>query len=153
MNTFTDVCGALVIMQRRAKEKVVLPDGLIIPKGTALMVSTRHMMDSSVWSNGDKYDGYRFFNLRKEAKDSVSSRFQLTTTSPDHLGFGHGKQACPGRHYAAAFGKIILCHILLKYDFNVVLPEGGVTEMRGHNILPSPKILINIRRRKEEISL
>ncbi|PWY75297.1 cytochrome P450 [Aspergillus sclerotioniger CBS 115572] len=142
----------LVGMLRRAKEKVVLPDGLIIPKATPVMVSTLHMMDSTVWADGDKYDGYRFFNLRKEANDSLSSRYQFTTTSPDHLGFGHGRQACPGRHYAATFGKIILCHIIMKYDFNVLLPEEGVIELRGHNMLPSPKIKINIRRRKEEIS-
>ncbi|CAG7945070.1 unnamed protein product [Penicillium nalgiovense] len=140
-------------MERLAKEKVVLPDGLIIPKGTAIMVSACHMMDSSVWPNGDKYDGYRFANLRKNAKGSLTSPYQLTSTSPDHMGFGHGKQACPGRHYAAMFLKVALCHIIMKYDFNVILPEEGYVQLRGHNILPHSNIKIDIRRRKEEISL
>ncbi|KAE8143102.1 cytochrome P450 [Aspergillus pseudotamarii] len=140
-------------MERVAKERVVLPDGLIIPKGTAIMVSACHMMDSSVWPDGDKYDGYRFATLRKNAKNSLTSPFQLTSTSSDHMGFGHGKQACPGRHYAAIFGKILLCHVLLKYDFNVILPEEGCIQLRGHNILPHANIKINIRRRKAEISL
>ncbi|KAE8330405.1 cytochrome P450 [Aspergillus sergii] len=140
-------------MERLAKERVVLPDGLIIPKGTAIMVSSCHMMDSSVWPDGDKYDGYRFANLRKNAKNSLTSPFQLTSTSPNHMGFGHGKQACPGRHYAAIFGKILLCHVILKYDFKVILPEEGRTQLRGHNILAHSNIKINIRRRKPEISL
>lgn len=140
-------------MERYAKEKVILPDGLIIPKGTTIMVSACHMMDSSVWPNGDKYDGYRFANLRKNAKNSLTSPYQLTSTSADHMGFGHGKQACPGRHYAVVFGKILMCHLLLKYDFEVSLPEQGRTQLRGHNILPHSNIKINIKRRKEEISL
>lgn len=140
-------------MERLAKETVVLPDGLIIPKGTAIMVSACHMMDSSVWPDGEKYDGYRFANLRKNAKNSLTSPYQLASTSPDHMGFGHGKQACPGRHYATIFLKVALCHIIMKYDFNVILPEDGPTELRGHNILPHSNIKINLRRRKEEISL
>lgn len=116
------------------------------------MVSACHMMDSSVWPDGEKYDGYRFANLRKSAKNSLTSPYQLTSTSSNHMGFGHGKQACPGRHYAVAFNKIALCHILLKYDFNVVLPKEGRVEMRGHNILPHSGIKLNIRRRQEEIS-
>ncbi|KAE8168343.1 cytochrome P450 [Aspergillus tamarii] len=140
-------------MERLAKERVVLPDGLIIPKGTAIMVSACHMMDSSVWPDGDKYDGYRFANLRKNAKDSLTSPFQFTSTGPNHMGFGHGKQACPGRHYAAVFAKILLCHVLLKYNFEVVLPEEGRIQLRGHNILAHSDIKINIRRRKAEISL
>ncbi|CAI7605155.1 unnamed protein product [Penicillium palitans] len=140
-------------MERLAKETVVLPDGLIIPKGTAIMVSACHMMDSSVWPDGEKYDGYRFANLRKNAKNSLTSPYQLASTSPDHMGFGHGKQACPGRHYATIFLKVALCHIIMKYDFNVILPEEGPTELRGHNILPHSNIKLNLRRRKEEISL
>lgn len=146
----TTLFGTIGNMERLAKERVVLPDGLIIPKGTAIMVSACHMMDSSVWPNGETYDGYRFANLRKNAKNSLTSPYQLTSTSKDHMGFGHGKQACPGRHYAATFNKIALCHIIMKYDFNVTLPEDGRVELRGHNILPHSGIKINIRRRQEE---
>jgi len=117
------------------------------------MVSACHMMDSSYWENGEKYDGYRFANLRKNAKNSLTSPFQLTSTSANHMGFGHGKQACPGRHYAAVFGKILLSHVIMKYDFNVILPEEGHIKLRGHNILPHDKIEIDIRRRKSEIDL
>lgn len=152
-DSLTDYGGIIGNMERVAKEKVVLPDGLIIPKGTAIMVSACHMMDSSVWPDGDKYDGYRFANLRKNAKNSLTSPFQLTSTSANHMGFGHGKQACPGRHYAAVFGKILLCHVILKYDFKVILPEAGRIQLRGHNILPHADIKINIRRRKAKISL
>lgn len=43
----------------------------------------------------------------------------LVTTSPDHLALGHGEHACPGRFFAAIEIKILLCHLLLKYEWEL----------------------------------
>jgi cytochrome P450 monooxygenase-1 len=134
-------------MQRYAKEKVVLPDGLVIPKGTWSMVSAYHTMDASTWPGGDKYDGYRFFNMRKTSASPASCNF--VTTSENYLGFGHGKQACPGRFFADKVIKVLLCHILLNYDFKAVVPEQGRSVKYGHNILPHPDIKFKVKRRSE----
>ncbi|KAJ6006796.1 hypothetical protein N7451_004740 [Penicillium sp. IBT 35674x] len=141
-------------LQRIALEEVVLPDGLIIPKGTPLLVSGCHMLDASVWPNGDKFDGYRFFNLRQKADSSTrQASYNFTSTSPDHFGFGHGSQACPGRFFASYMQKILLCHVIMKYDVLVTIPEEGAWFQRGSTHVAHPGLKARVRRRREEIQL
>lgn len=150
----TDCFGKLVLMQRIALEKVVLPDGLIIPKGTPLLVSGCHIIDASIWPDGDKFDGYRFFKIRQNADSSTNqAAYNFTSTSPDHFGFGHGSQACPGRFFASYMQKILLCHVIMKYDILVTIPEEGAWFQRGYTHVAHPGLKAHVRRRKEEIRL
>ncbi|OQE02539.1 hypothetical protein PENSOL_c002G05991 [Penicillium solitum] len=145
---------SVLLMQRIALEEVVLPDGLIIPKGTPLMVSACHVIDGSVWPDGDKFDGYRFFNLRQKADSSTNqASYNFTSTSPDHFGFGHGSQACPGRFFASYMQKILLCNVLMKYDVSVTIPDEGAWFQRGYTHVAHPGLKARVRRRKEEIKL
>ncbi|KAJ7906083.1 cytochrome P450 [Mycena leptocephala] len=50
-----------------------------------------------------------------EGARSVFNR-QMVSTAQDHLVFGHGKHACPGRFFAATELKAMLAHILINYD-------------------------------------
>ncbi|KAK6811308.1 hypothetical protein RU639_013109 [Aspergillus parasiticus] len=141
----------IVSMQRTAKEKVILPDGLKIPKGTSVAVAAINMMDSTVWPQSETFDGYRFMKMRQNPKEATSALF--VTTSPKHLGFGHGKQACPDRFFAAIELKVLLCHILLKYDFQVCATPSQQTQRHGFHILPNPNVEISVKRREAEIQL
>ncbi|KAF3028563.1 hypothetical protein E8E15_009557 [Penicillium rubens] len=145
---------SVLLLQRIALEKVVLPDGLIIPKGTSMMVSGCHMIDASVWPEGDKFDGYRFFNLRQKTDSSASqASYNFTSTSPEHFSFGHGSQACPGRFFASYMQKILLCHVIMKYDVSITVPEEGAWFQRGVTHVAHPGLKAHVRRRKEEIQL
>ncbi|KAB8204004.1 cytochrome P450 [Aspergillus parasiticus] len=128
-----------------------LPDGLKNPKGTSVAVAAINMMDSTVWPQSETFDGYRFMNMRQNPKEATSALF--VTTSPKHLGFGHGKQACPGRFFAAIELKVLLCHILLKYDFQVCATPSQQTQRHGFHILPNPNVEISVKRREAEIQL
>jgi len=88
---------------------------------------------------------------REPGKENVA---QFVSTSPNHLVFGHGQHACPGRFFASNEIKIILCHILLKYNRRLIQGQ------------PPPKIYVHgwmlgadaaskleIRRRREEIDI
>ncbi|KAK2059529.1 cytochrome P450 [Colletotrichum caudatum] len=44
---------------------------------------------------------------------------QLVSRSPQHLGFGHGPHACPGRFFAANEITVALAHLLMKYDWKL----------------------------------
>lgn len=44
---------------------------------------------------------------------------KAVTTGPDHLVFGYGPQACPGRHFAIHEAKVVLARTLLTYDFKL----------------------------------
>ncbi|KAF9889279.1 hypothetical protein FE257_007387 [Aspergillus nanangensis] len=143
---------SVLLLQRLALEKVVLADGLIIPKDTPIMVSAAHALDASVWPDGDKFDGYRFFHLRQKADPSLNqASYSFTSTSPDHFSFGHGSQACPGRFFASYMQKILLCHMLMKYDVSVTIPEDGAWFNRGQTHVAHPELKARVRRRKEEI--
>ncbi|KAJ5291290.1 hypothetical protein N7478_000541 [Penicillium angulare] len=95
-----------VSMHRIAKETFTLPGDVYVPKGTCLGVSTSHMMGSSVWPDGEKFDGYRFYKMR-QSPDKANSA-QLVATNPEHMGFGYGKMACPGRFFVANEMKIFV---------------------------------------------
>jgi cytochrome P450 len=69
------------------------------------------------------------------------------------MGFGHGQHACPGRFFASNEIKVALCHILLKYDLDLL--DGGAPPAYRIEGMSSVSLegRIRIRRRKEEINL
>ena len=143
-------------LPRFVTQDITLPNGTKIPKNTRLIVSNEHMYKSSlgVYEDAEKFDGYRFLRMR-EAQDGQANTSLLVSTSPKHMGFGHGRNACPGRFFAANEVKIALCHMLLKYDFKFV---GGSTPQPkvmwlGFAMMADPTGSLMIRRRREEINL
>ncbi|KAK2743444.1 hypothetical protein FQN57_004909 [Myotisia sp. PD_48] len=146
---------AIVAMNRVTEQKVRLPDGTEIPKNTSIAVSNSHMWsaDSSVYPNADEFDGYRFAKMREEPGNENTA--QLVTTSVDHLGFGLGQHACPGRFFAAHEVKVVMCHIIMKYDIKFLDDQRRHPRVRryGINLLSDHQGKVLIRRRKEEISL
>lgn len=74
------------------------------------------MTDPDLWGpDATSFDGYRF--LRKRAEPGQNNSWQFATVSLDHLGFGYGKHACPGRFLAGTEIKIALAHLLLNYNW------------------------------------
>ncbi|KAM5347482.1 hypothetical protein ACJ41O_010487 [Fusarium nematophilum] len=102
-------------MNRKATKRVTLPGGLVLEKGDRCMSDLGSMIDPSIYPNPHEFDGYRFFRMRKDPK--MDSKAHLVSTSTAHLGFGHGKHACPGRFFASNEVKLLLCHLLYKYDW------------------------------------
>ena len=138
-------------MRRMAIKDVKLSNGTLIPKGSMTAVSSHRMWDPRVYSDPEKWDGYRFYNMRKtHGHENVA---QLVCTSADHLAWGHGAHACPGRFFVANEVKILLCHFLLKYDFK--LAEGQKLHVINFAFTMSPDQTgeLLIRRRQEEINL
>lgn len=135
-----------------AKRNVTLSDGRVIPKGAWFQVVADKLMDPNTFPKPEKFDGYRFFRLR-EQPDQANS-WQLTTTRTELPAFGYGRQACPGRYMASNEAKIVMCHLLLKYDWK--LPSGeqrppSISSGTDVNANPSGKVYI--RRRENDVSL
>ncbi|KAH7148225.1 cytochrome P450 [Dactylonectria macrodidyma] len=140
-------------LHRYVDNDILLSDGTVLRKGSRVMVSASSFMDPSVYPDPEKYDAYRFLNLRsQEGKENTN---QYVTTSPEHLLFGHGTHACPGRFFASNEMKIALCHLLLKYDWK--LGEGQTTRpehlQADQGFLANPVAKVMLKRRKEEIDL
>jgi cytochrome P450 len=134
-------------MRRVALSELELSDGTRIHKGGHLAVATERMRDPAVYSDPERWDGYRFLNMRQNTPGKEYAA-QLVSTGADHLGFGHGEHACPGRFFAANEVKIALVHILLMYDFR--LPKGVEPRVmvRGFSLAADPKAKLELRRRE-----
>lgn len=139
-------------MVRKATGDICLPDGFHIPKGTRLGVSSQASWDPNVFPNPKKFDAFRFLRLREQPGNE--NLWQLTTTRPEQIAFGHGKHACPGRFLAANEVKIALCHLLLKYEWKLS-PSTTVPKAISNGIMldSDPTVKIMVRSRQAEVEL
>ncbi|KAJ6567533.1 cytochrome P450 [Mycena sp. CBHHK59/15] len=139
--------------------KVVHPDGFtfsdgtFIPFGSFVYVSGRPVHHDPVfYDHPDVFDGFRFSKMREEkaqAPDSPIFSRHMVSTGMDHLVFGHGRHACPGRFFAATELKAMLAHVLLNYD--VKAETEGVRPLDddfGMMSMPNPRANIMIRKRQ-----
>ncbi|KAL2878371.1 hypothetical protein SGCOL_006342 [Colletotrichum sp. CLE4] len=142
---------AAVGLGRRVMEDVRLKDGTVLPQDSGIAVNAEKMWDPEIYENPRTYDGFRFLRLR-EASEQGEKSSQLVSTSPEHLGFGLGIHACPGRFFGANTVKLVMCHLLLKYD--IKLAENANTNPLefGFSMLANPTTKVLVRRRKEEVN-
>lgn len=112
---------------------------------------THQFNDDAMWKDATTFDPYRFIRMRGAPNQGHTAH--LVSTSPSHLGFGHGVHACPGRFFASNEVKIAMCHFILKYDWK--LPEGPrlLPVAYGTNYNTNPDTQLLFRRRKEELDL
>ena len=120
-----------------ARDGVTTPEGLHIPRGNQVCVPGYAMHhDPEIYEAPDEFHPFRFSDMRKQPAENGGdaagdkeaaqasylsrARKQWATTTTDFLGFGHGRGACPGRFFAAAELKLMLAHLILHYDFEVL---------------------------------
>ncbi|KAL6229509.1 hypothetical protein BDW75DRAFT_245661 [Aspergillus navahoensis] len=138
-------------MVRTTISPVTFSDGLQVPPNTRTLVSCHNMWTDSVHENPEVFDGYRFLKLRQ--LPGQGNWTQLVSTSNNHLGFGHGMHACPGRFFAATTAKVLIAHVVLKY--NLKLLDGQKPDIIEHGAAQYANVWcpIGVRRRREEIDL
>ncbi|OMP85357.1 Ent-kaurene oxidase [Diplodia seriata] len=141
----------LLTLNRVAEVPITLSDGTYIPAGAVVSCSMENLHDPSIYPDPETFDARRFLRLREQPGQENS--WQFVTTSPEHMGFGHGTHACPGRFFASNEAKIAIAYILLMYD--VRLPD-GVTERpatvkSSAEFFADPTAKIVFRRREENV--
>jgi cytochrome P450 len=140
-------------MQRKVIRNVTLSDGTVLPKGTQTFVRWENRNSDTVYPNPDEFVVDRFLKMRESGDNGASSKWQFVSTSPEHLAFGHGRQACPGRFFASNEMKVAMVHILLKYEW-AYTSEGKKPEFTISHIpmLPFDQ-KVAFRRREVEAGL
>ena len=138
------------MMERKVLGPVTLSNGLTLPKGSDLFLTTEYLSSPEIYPEPQKFIPDRFLQKRESSDATENSKWLFVTTSPEHLGFGHGRNACPGRFFASNELKIVLVHLLLKYDWAYTkegrLPDG----VAGQSIFPAPEQRVMYRRREVE---
>ncbi|KAJ7196258.1 cytochrome P450 [Mycena pura] len=143
-----------------AKDGFLFSDGTRIPYGALLTVAATTHYDPDNFADPDVFDGFRFSRMREQYgpaheheddKNSEASIFNrhMVSTAREHLVFGHGRHACPGRFFAATELKAMLAHILIEYDVRAET-EGlrPLDECIGLLRTPSREGRIWVRRRE-----
>ncbi|KAF8271106.1 cytochrome P450 [Lactarius quietus] len=105
-----------VTVTRLALRPFTFSNGITVPPGTlvGLPGGVVHR-DGEIYPNPEEFDGFRFAKLRERDVDAVA-RHQALSTSVDHLTFGYGRHACPGRFFVVNEVKALLAHVVLTYD-------------------------------------
>ncbi|KAF7513037.1 hypothetical protein GJ744_011303 [Endocarpon pusillum] len=142
----------LVSVIRKAMKSFSLSDGTFIPEGAILGFDIRNAVrNKSTLENPNEFDGFRFERLR--AENGKEQMFQSVQTANDHLVYGHGTQACPGRFFAAHEVKVLVARILLHYDIKLKDPRPGrvaiTDQVNGIMVQVDPTQEFLIRRRSE----
>jgi cytochrome P450 len=129
-----------------------MPDeNLTIPKGQYITVDATRTDDPTLHEHPEKFDIYRW--VRMGENPEYEKKAQFVNTSSEHLIFGHGIHACPGRFFASNTLKIALCHLLLKYDWE--LAPGITTDLPtfGTANVVDPTKTFMFKKRDAEIDL
>ncbi|KAF2766235.1 cytochrome P450 [Teratosphaeria nubilosa] len=105
-------------MTRAVVSDFTFSNGTTVPRGAYVLAPMHAMyLDDDLYPNASTFDAFRWSKLREQPGNA--NRFQFVSTSPRHINFGHGKDACPGRFFAAQEIKLLLAHILLRYDLKL----------------------------------
>ncbi|CAK5271274.1 unnamed protein product [Mycena citricolor] len=146
-----------VTMARKVigKDGFTFSDGINVPRGSFIYVSAKPIhYDANLHENPRVFNGFRYSQLRDEKADKHTVEegifnSHMITTSMEHLTFGHGKHACPGRFFAATEIKAMLAHILVNFDIKAEVP--GVhppSDEHGMVAVPNQKAGIFVRKRQ-----
>ncbi|KJA22747.1 hypothetical protein HYPSUDRAFT_40536 [Hypholoma sublateritium FD-334 SS-4] len=88
-------------------------DGTFVPRGTTVRINIHSPhFDGSLYERPDEFDPLRFIKMQEK----TTRNLDLTSTSEEYLGFGHGRHACPGRYLAASELKLMLAYLTAHYD-------------------------------------
>ncbi|TEB19828.1 cytochrome P450 [Coprinellus micaceus] len=107
-------------MRRKAMQDFVFTNGLVVPQGVTVCVSSGSMQtDDEYYEDANSFKGFRYYEKREKITDELDSlQHQMVSLDPTYMLFGYGRMA-PGRFFAVNEVKAILAHLLLHYDFKV----------------------------------
>ncbi|KAN0118582.1 Cytochrome P450, partial [Russula decolorans] len=140
----------ILVMDRLVLRPFTFSNGVTVPAGTLISVpSNATHTDERIFSNPDKFDGFRFTKLRESEGDTTTSRYQAVATSGSQLSFGQGRNACPGRFFAVNEIKTLVAYIVVTYDMKFEEGKGVPREncIAGMRIPGSTNVMFRYRQK------
>lgn len=153
--------AGIVSFQRLVLSPILLSNGFTIPAGTHICAaSDARSRDPALYDSPLEFRPMRFYSSPKtnpeEASEVDAANLFSSVTAGDSW-FGVGRQACPGRWYASAQIKLVLCLLLTEYEFK--FPNGQTERpknwVKDEKTGPDMEQMILIRRKawSERINL
>ncbi|KAF9453726.1 cytochrome P450 [Macrolepiota fuliginosa MF-IS2] len=139
-----------MLMSRKALQDWKLSDGTLIPAGTFVGVASDAMnKEEASFPDGLAFKGFRFAEMREGDGELDGIKHQMVSLDLDHITFGHGRHACPGRFFAVNEIKAMFAHVLLNYDVQL---ENGSMERplnmyAGSSMMPNIQAKLMFRKR------
>ncbi|KAL2827744.1 cytochrome P450 [Aspergillus cavernicola] len=109
-----------ISVRRKVLRPFTFSDGTRLAKDDIACISLQPILQSPEnYADPLIFNPYRFVNSAKSGSSSSSKFTDADVTFPI---WGLGKHACPGRHYASLLLKLVLAHVLLRYE--IKMPDG-----------------------------
>jgi len=142
-------------------------NGVVLPWGTAVSwFSMPAQRDEDAYEEAEKFNPFRFeWKLEALSTDSAKQNLgdgggkvelaKFSTTSMQHLGFGHGSHACPGRFLADGQLKMLMAYLVVNYDLRFPEEYAGVRPANlwiAEGQMPPAAARFRVRRRLKTAS-
>lgn len=145
--------AGIVSIQRLVLSPIPLSNGFTIPAGTHICAaSDARSRDPTLYDSPLEFRPMRYYSAPstnpEEANEVDAANLFSSVTAGDSW-FGAGRQACPGRWYASAQIKLVLCLLLTEYEFK--FPDGQTERpknwVKDEKTGPNMEQVILIRRK------
>ncbi|KAH7128940.1 cytochrome P450, partial [Dactylonectria macrodidyma] len=119
---------------------ITLDDDIYVPPGVHIEVPMHSIhMDEAFHLDAASFKPFRFADGTSAARSSV-------TLDESFLGFGYGRNACPGRFFGTHIMKVVLAYFVMNYDVKFGAEVPPMKTMWEYRI-PRESTTIRIRRR------
>lgn len=130
-------------------EPITLSDGKVIPAGAHVCIAAYDTSRDAANIPQQEFDGFRYYKQRQQHGEA--QKHQFASTDKNHLHFGAGHNACPGRWFAAHQLKMIVGELLLNYDMKFLEGQSRPENINADEfIFADPKTRILMKRKPDE---
>jgi hypothetical protein len=133
--------GPILSAPRAVMEDYTLPSGGTVPAGNWLAVPQLTLMrDTEFYDEPTLFKPFRF----------VASKMRWTHPSHEYPFWGSIRHACPARFYVSVVMKMILAEVLVGYEIKLKDAKAAPCLAFGQVRLPSPFMVMSVRKRSVE---
>lgn len=112
-------------VHRSTSQTVTFKDGLSIPPDTQVLFPTHEIChDDDFYPDAATFDPERWLKMRHTGNPGDHSKFQFSYISDTYVTMGAGTHACPGRALASAEIKLVLVHMLQRWEMRYGTVDG-----------------------------
>lgn len=145
--------AGIVSFQRLVLSPISLSNGYTIPGGTHICAAAdARSRDPVLYDSPSEFRPMRFYaplGAETRVSSGVDAANLFSSIATGDSWFGVGRQACPGRWYASAQIKLVLCLMLIRYEFK--FPDGQTERpknwVKDEKTGPNMEQIVMIRQR------